>query len=58
MAVPRRDAVGAPTECAAVMLFEHGDPDALSYGVYPLPEAGPYDAVVDVYAIGTGVRWD
>jgi NADPH:quinone reductase-like Zn-dependent oxidoreductase len=52
MAVPHSDAVGVPTECAAVMLFEHGGPDVLRYGVYPRPEAGPYDAVVDVYAIG------
>lgn len=52
MSVAPDTAVEAPFESAAVMLFEHGGPDRLKYGIYPLPAAGPHDVVVDVHAIG------
>ena len=52
MTITGTNAAGIPTECAAVMLFEHGGPDALKYGVYSLRQPGPHDVVVDVHAIG------
>ena len=50
-------APGPPTHSAAVRVFEHGGPEVLTYGRYPLwepPETGPgpEDVVVDVHAIG------
>lgn len=47
-----QDAAEVPIEGPAVMLFEHGGPDKLEYGVYPLRRPGPHDVVVDVHAIG------
>jgi NADPH:quinone reductase-like Zn-dependent oxidoreductase len=52
MAFPTVQLERVPAESAAVRLFEHGGPDKLTYGVYPLPEPGPRDVVVDVHAIG------
>lgn len=44
---------GAPAaEGPAVWLFEHGGPDVLRYGSYPLDDVGPRDVLVDVAAIG------
>ena len=47
-----RDASAGPAEGPAVWIFEHGGPEVLRYGSYPLDEVGPRDVLVDVDAVG------
>ena len=41
-----------PVETEAVELREHGGPDVLEHGVFPLKRPSSHDVVVDVHAIG------
>lgn len=46
-----RAAAAAPTETPSVQLREHGGPETLHYGVFPLARPRRNDVAVDVHAI-------